>query len=226
MGRTTQARGVPPTPGEPTSGVDRPAHRPAAGQGRTGRRAGQSDTRSEIAHQARALFAEKGYDGASIRMIATAAGVDPALIAYFFGSKPQLFAEVLELPVDPGTVVPRVLAGPIEEIGTRLAALVIDVLDQPDPRNRVIALLRSASGNNEAAEAIRQRLTAEILEPIVHQLGVPDAELRAALVMSQVVGITVARHVVGLEVLTRVERDRLSNILARTLQRYLAGELE
>lgn len=196
------------------------------GSGRTGRRAGSSDTKSEIARQARTLFAEKGYDGASIRMIATASGVDPALVVYFFGSKAQLFAQVLELPLDPAAVVPRVLAGPLDQIGARLAAIVIGVLDDADTRNRVIALLRSASGNNDAAEAIRQRLTTDILQPIVHDLGVPEAELRAALVMSQISGLTVARHVIGLEVLKELERGRLMRILARTLQRYLAGDLE
>lgn len=197
-----------------------------AGNPRTGRRAGTSDTKSEIATQARILFAQKGYDGASIRMIATASEVDPALIAYFYGSKAQLFAQVLELPLDPGTVVPEVVAGPRGEIGARLAAVVLGVLDNPDARNRVVALLRSASGDNGAAEAIRQRLTTEILEPIVRELGVPDAELRAALVMSQVSGLTVARHVIGLPVLKDVERDRLSRILARTLQGYLTGDLD
>lgn len=159
-------------------------------------------------------------------MIATASGVDPALVAYFFGSKAQLFAEVLELPLDPATVVPRVLTGPRQEIGTRLAGVVIGVLDDADARHRVVGLLRSASGNNEAAEAIRQRLTTEILEPIVRELGVPDAELRAALVMSQISGLTVARHVIALDALTRIDTRRLAGILAGTLQRYLVGDLD
>lgn len=159
-------------------------------------------------------------------MIASAAGVDAALIPYFFGSKAELFAEVLELPLDPDSVVPMVLRGPRDQIGVRLAGVVIGVLDEVDARNRVIALLRSASGNNEAAEAIRQRLTTEILEPIVCDLGMPDAELRAAMVMSQISGLTIARHVIGLQALAEVDSNRLTSILAVTLQHYLTGSLD
>ena len=214
-------------PARRTGGVEHDASRRAPGGtgGRTGRRAGATTTRDEIAGHARRLFAERGYDGASIRMIATASGVDPALVAYFFGSKAQLFSEVLELPIDPGTVLPMVLTGPRDEIGARLAGIVTTVLDDPDGRSRVVALLRSASGNNEAAEVIRQRLTAEILEPVVQALGVPDAQLRAALVMSQVAGLTMAAHVVRLEALAGADPRRLTAILAGTLQRYLVGDL-
>ena len=193
---------------------------------RRGRRLGESTTRAAIAREARQLFAAKGYDGASIRMIAAASGVDAALIAYFFGSKAELFAEVLELPLDPASVVPMVLGGSREQIGARLAGVVLGVLEDVDARNRVVALLRSASGNNEAAGVIRQRLTSEILEPIVCGLGVPDAELRAAMVMSQISGLTVARHVIGLDALADVETKRLARILAITLQHYLTEDLD
>lgn len=193
---------------------------------RRGRRLGESTTRDVIAREARELFAHKGYDGASIRMIAAASGVDAALIAYFFGSKAELFAEVLELPMDPARVVPMVLGGSREQIGARLAGVVLGVLDDVDARNRVVALLRSASGNNEAAGVIRQRLTSEILEPIASGLGVPDAELRAAMVMSQISGLAVARHVIGLDALASVEAERLARIVAFTLQHYLIEDLD
>jgi AcrR family transcriptional regulator len=65
---------------------------------RMGRRPGATDTREEIAVAARSLFAELGYERASFRRIATAAGVDPALVVHFYGSKENLFREVMALP--------------------------------------------------------------------------------------------------------------------------------
>ena len=74
--------------------------------GRTGRRPGSSDTRSVILAAARSRFAEVGFDKASIRSIAAAAGVDSALVHHYFGTKHDLFVEVVALPV------PNALKGP------------------------------------------------------------------------------------------------------------------
>ena len=87
-------------------------------------------------------------------------------------------------------------------------------------------MIRSASSQSEAAELVRERLTRQLLMPIATRLGAADAELRASLVMSQVVGFTFARHLVGLEVLTQSERATLEAPLAHTFQHYLTGNLD
>ncbi len=75
---------------------------------RTGRRPGNQDTREAILAAARQAFAEKGFDGASIRQIATGAGVDPALVHHYFGTKDQLFLDTMQVPFDPSVmIVPR-----------------------------------------------------------------------------------------------------------------------
>ena len=82
---------------------------PSAGPGgarHAGRRAGESGTREAILAAARAQFADHGYDGATIRTIAAAAGVDPALVHHFHGSKEKLFAAAMRLPSLPGTPPP------------------------------------------------------------------------------------------------------------------------
>ncbi|URN08979.1 TetR/AcrR family transcriptional regulator [Actinomadura madurae] len=84
-------------------------------RGRTrgpGRRPGPTETREKILAEARDLFAEKGYDGASLRAIARAAGVDPALVHHFFGNKEGVFIEAMRFPVDPAVVLPQILAAP------------------------------------------------------------------------------------------------------------------
>ncbi len=79
--------------------------------GRSGRRPGNPDTREAILGAARSAFAERGFDKASIRAIASAAEVDPALVHHYFGTKDQLFLAAMEAPIDPAQLLPDVLAG-------------------------------------------------------------------------------------------------------------------
>ncbi|HEY0689801.1 MAG TPA: helix-turn-helix domain-containing protein, partial [Kribbella sp.] len=98
---------------------------------RTGRRPGKQDTREAILFAAREAFAERGYDAASIRVIAAAAGVDPALVHHYFGTKDQLFLDAMRVPVDPTMVIPMVLAGGIDGVGERLVRNLLTVWDSP-----------------------------------------------------------------------------------------------
>lgn len=205
---------------------DRRPGSPVSSAPRTpGRRSGPSTTREEILAAARAQFAVRGFEGASLRAIAKEADVDAGLIAYFFGSKQGLFREALALPFDPQVVLPAILEGDREQVGERLARLVATTLEDPDARSRLLGLLRSASVGNQAAEMIRRRVTEELLEPIAAQLGVEDAAFRAGLAFSQIVGMTTARHLVGIEVLAQASSESLVQALAPTLQRYLTGAL-
>lgn len=190
-----------------------------------GRRAGTSTTRAEILAAARTHFAEDGYDGTSLRAIGATAGVDAALISYFFGSKQDLFLAALELPFDPAEVLPGILAGDPDLVGHRLATLMATVLGSDELRPRILGLIRSAARENAAAELIRQRLVRELLVPLAEHLGSEDAELRASLAMSQVAGIALARHVIGLPALAAADPDELVRLVGPTLQRYLAGSL-
>src|SRR5262249_41420385 len=86
----------------PPAGVTRP---PVKTGRRTGRRPGPADSREAILTAARREFGARGFDGATVRAIATAAGVDPALVMYFFGSKEQLFLAAIELGLRPGEAI-------------------------------------------------------------------------------------------------------------------------
>ncbi|MEC3996471.1 TetR family transcriptional regulator [Actinacidiphila sp. DG2A-62] len=196
-----------------------------ASRRRAGRPAGESRTREDILAAARVRFAETGYDRTSLRGVAAAAGVDVALVSHYFGSKQRLFAEAAELPVDPAEAVPRVLSGPREEIGRRLAERVLDVLGTPEGQRRVVALIRAAASEEDAAAIVRERITRELLMPLATGLGLPDAPLRAALMTTQVVGLVMSRHIVQVDPLPGTDRAVLVDALAPTLQRYLAGDL-
>ena len=113
--------------------------------GRTGRRAGDSGTREAILAASRKRFAEHGYDGATIRGIAADAGVDPALVHHFFGSKERLFAAAMRLPVVPGELIAAALAagpGPGDSLGEHLVRTVLRVWDVHEIRDILLGVLR------------------------------------------------------------------------------------
>lgn len=193
---------------------------------RAGRRPGTSQTRQLILDTARRHFAELGYDRTTLRGIAAAAEVDVALVSHFFSGKQRLFAEAAALPYDPAVVLSRLLAGPREQIGRRLADQVLDLIEAPASRGQLIALIRAAASEEEAAQLIRERINRELLVPLAAGLGSPDAPLRAALTGSQVVGLVMARHIVGIDPLPGTGREQLAAAVAPTLQRYLTGPLD
>ena len=192
---------------------------------RTGRRPGTTDTRERILAAARARFADDGYAGATIRAIATDADVDPALVHHYFGPKTQLFAAVLELPIDLGTIVAALVDGPRDQLGERMVWTFLGAWDTDAGRTRLRALLRGALTEEHAAQALRDFLLDAILGPVTHALALPDADLRATLAASQLVGMGVVRYVVEVEPLASADPATLVAAYAPTLQRYLAGDL-
>jgi AcrR family transcriptional regulator len=195
--------------------------------GRTGRRKGHGDTRTEILVAARAAFAEKGFDGASMRTIAAGAGVDAALVHHYFGTKEQLFLATVDVPVDPGDFVPAALAGDDEHIGERVVRMFLSVWDDPRTGPPLIALVRTSLQHDWSARMLREFLTAQILRRIVERLDLPptEAPIRAALTASQMIGLGLTRYLLKVEPLAHAEIDDVVRWIAPTIQRYLTGEL-
>jgi len=199
------------------AGTSRPAH--------SGRRPGTSDTRATTLGAARAIFAERGYDGTTIRAVALRAGVDPALVHHYFGSKQQLFVAAMELPVDLEADVPRVLAGPPDELGRRIAGFVLDLWELPATRPLLLGLVRSATTDPVAAAMLRGVLEDGPFAALARATNRPDADLRATLVGSQLIGLAMARYIVKVEPMASLPRETLVDAIGPTLQRYLVGEL-
>ncbi len=192
---------------------------------RSGRRPGESSTRKGILEAARGSFAEHGYDRATIRDIASHAEVDPALVIHYFGSKEALFTEALQLPVQPGEVLSRGMAAGPDQIGATVVRAFLESWEPPESRVRLMAMLRSALTNDAAMGMIRDLLVREVFGPITETLGVPDAQLRATLVGSQLIGLSVMRYVGHIEPLASATVDDLVAALGPTVQRYLTGDL-
>jgi AcrR family transcriptional regulator len=188
---------------------------------RRGRRPAGEDTRAAILDAARGEFSAKGYDASSMRGIARLAEVDPALVHHYFDGKAVLFVEAMSLPVNPSVLIETILAGPREQVGEGLARTFFNVWDSPQGRERLVALIRSAVSNDDAARMLREFLAREIFGKVAVSVGVPQPQLRAGLAAAQLMGVAMMRYVIGFEPLVSASSDEIVDIVAPTLQRYL-----
>ncbi len=192
---------------------------------RTGRRPGISGSREAILAAARSSFADQGYDGTTIRGIARHAGVDPALVRHYFGTKEQLFAAALEFPFEPAAVLPTVLGDGLEGAGERLVRFLVTTLETPAGRAPLLAILRSAVRYERAATMLRGFIGREVVTRVAREIALSDPELRATLVGSQLVGLVMVRYVVRVEPLASADPETVVQAVGPTIQRYLTGDL-
>jgi AcrR family transcriptional regulator len=197
---------------------------------RTGRRPGKQDTREVILAAAREVFAERGYDGASIRAIATSAGVDPALVHHYFGTKEQLFIATVRPPINPAELIPKIIGGgPVDQLGERLAEGFLSVWEHPVSGPAFEALLRGAFTSRLSARLVREFFAVQILRRAIQNLGTtiaPDEiPLRVTLVASQLFGLAMIRYIFKFEPLASTPRPVVVAAVAPNLQRYLTGDV-
>ncbi|WP_371617270.1 TetR family transcriptional regulator [Streptomyces sp. NBC_00454] len=206
--------------------MTQPAQRPRRGPGRP--RQDEADdgpgTQERIRLAARSEFAARGYDKTSVRGIAKAAGVDPALVHHYFGSKDDLFAAAIELTMEPALVIPQILGSGPEGIGERLARYFLGIWENPVSRAPLLAVIRSALTHEAAAAVLRRLILRRVLERVAAELNVPDPTFRAELAASHMIGIAVLRYVVQVEPLASADPERIVALVAPTLQRYLTEE--
>ncbi|MFD4583427.1 TetR family transcriptional regulator [Streptomyces sp. NPDC058423] len=190
--------------------------RPARTEAETG-----PGARERILEAARTEFAERGYDKTSVRGIAKAAGVDPALVHHYFGTKDEVFAAAIEVSFEPALVVPAILGEGKDGVGERLARYFIGVWENPVTRAPLLAILRSALTHEAAAKVLRGFVLRRMLERIAADLDVPDPKFRAELAASHMIGIAILRYVIQVEPLATVDPEEIVAMVAPTLQRYL-----
>lgn len=161
----------------------------APGPARTrGRPPGNPPTRASIVSAARTLFLERGYRATTLRAVAGAAGVDAALIAYHFGSKKGLFADVMQFQCANALAVDEVLGGDPATLPGRLIDAVTGLWEDADFR-------RLTTGGDEATEVIREYLERELLARLVEFLGGRDATARATAVVTILGGLVYTRYI-------------------------------
>ncbi|GAB3611229.1 TetR family transcriptional regulator [Humibacter ginsengiterrae] len=191
----------------------------------SGRRPGKSTTRQELLDAAREVFADRGVDGATTREIAQRAGVDPAMIAHYFGSKGGLFEAVTALQVDPRQVVQPVLDASPEDAARQLLTALLRVWDAH--ASVLSAVLRSATRNKALAAQVRLFILERAVHPVTARFSSdPDeVDVRAALLASQITGLALTRYVLRWEPLASADPEWIVDHIGPTVQAYLTAPL-
>jgi AcrR family transcriptional regulator len=192
---------------------------------RPGRPPGSSDTRDRILVSARELFARNGIDKTSIRAIASGAGVDSALVHHYFGTKQQLFAAAIHIPIDPMLVIGPMRETPVEDLGLTLPSLLLPLWDS-ELGSGFIATLRSLLAGNEVS-LVRSFLQEVISVEVGNRVDRPpgSGKIRVQFVASQLVGVVMARYILELEPFKSLPVQQIAETIAPNLQRYLTGDL-
>ena len=203
-------------PGDGANGADAPRRR--------GRRPGGTDTRAELLDAARVEFAQRGYEGATVRVIADRAGVDPAMVNHWFGGKEALFSEALQLPVNPAEVMTAIMPGDPERLGERIVGQFLAIWDQTGG-GPMATILRSIASHDDAARMLREFIGNVMVKRVVAAVAPDRPDLRAGLVGSQLFGMGLVRYVLKLEPLASADHATVIGAVAPNLQRYLTGPL-
>ncbi len=187
-----------------------------------GRRPGHADTRRGILEAALDLFSEFGYDKVSLRSVARAADVDPALIHHYFESKADLFARaVLDLDFNAEQQLHDILEGPVETIGERAVAAFLDTWEAPGAKERFTAMFRASVNDEGVRRPLIEFLCREIFIKVAQHLGHADATARANFAVSTLLGLVMARDILELPLLVTMKRAELARGLGRALQQHL-----
>ncbi len=192
-----------------------------------GRRPGDSGTKEQILDAARDLFAEVGFERATIRAIAKRARVDPALVHHYFGTKDDLLVAALQLPVDPVVLFAGIGTeqGDDTGVGQTIVRRVLALWDDADTRAPLLALLRTAVSHERAAAALGELFANTLLAQVETLADRQDASVRAALVASHIGGLVIGRYVLRLPPLAGARPDEIAGIVGPVLDHYLSGDL-
>ncbi len=205
------------------------------GAGQRGRRAGDSGTSEAILEAARGQFAGHGYRGATIRAIAGVAGVDPALVHHFYGTKEALFAAAMRMPVVPSQALAAALAEtPGRPRGEHLVRTALTLWESDGIRETFEGLLRSAVTSDQAAGMLREFIADSILGTIARVSGLTPAgasdseevRYRVAMVATQMLGLALTRLVLRLPMVASASVDELAATIGPSVERYLTGDID
>jgi AcrR family transcriptional regulator len=189
------------------------------------RRGANGDARGDIIRAAKQCFAAKGYDRATMREIGLLANVDPSLIVHYFGSKEALFAESVIIDVPDLNIPSRLAAVPPERWGMTLADIFVNIADNNEWFKTLIGVLRAAASEPKAAEMVAQIFRTAIIDKFV-LLGVSNANQRATMLVSLMIGVAVTGHIVGLDQFITAPPELRRALMAACIQPILTGPID
>lgn len=187
---------------------------------RAGRRSGPTTTPEQILDAARELFAERGYQSATVRAIAERADVNSALIHHYFASKEKLYVAALRMPLNPADAIVALLdGGPREEFAERLVRFFVRSWRDPQTGPRLQAFARSAIGSAQGATSARQLIEDVVLTRAAQAIGVPP--LRVATALTHLIGLMIGATIIGVEPLASASEDELVALVTPAIAYYL-----
>jgi len=192
-----------------------------------GRRPGNADTRGEIVEAAKRVFADRGYDGTSLRGVAREAGVDPALVHHYFDGKAALFVAAMALPFDPRQVKEHA-AGP-EYSGSRTIEGFLTMWDLAEGTGSSFASCLSAmAASSNVADAMREFVNERVWSVLRHNDGETEAlrRRRTAMVSSQLMGLAFARYILRVAPMSTASPKQIGRWVGPTLDRYVKEPIE
>jgi AcrR family transcriptional regulator len=184
-----------------------------------------ASTKDAILDAAMASFTEKGYAGTTIRGVARTAGVDPALVMHFFGTKDGLFEASLRHGGLPLRGLQEAIEGDADGLGERLLTRYLALWEDPVIGARLHAVLSAAASSPAAAALLKEFVTHEVLQPISKELGVDHPQTRGLLAGSHLIGLAFTRYVLKIGPIADLDRAELIACAAPAIQRYLTGDL-
>ncbi len=186
----------------------------------TGKLLRSQPTRDRILHEARRLFAEQGYERTTVRAVAAAAEINPAMVMRYYGSKEELFALAARIDLR----VPDLTAIPAERRGEALVAHFLDQWEGPGAGDELPALLRAAATH----EAARQRIIEVIAAQAAPLIGAASSsgcrDERVGLVVTQIAGLAMSRYVLRHPLVVALSRDTIIRNVGDVVQHYMTAE--
>ncbi|MFZ1996867.1 MAG: TetR family transcriptional regulator [Solirubrobacteraceae bacterium] len=177
-------------------------------------------TRRTILDAARNAFAARGYEQTTIRAVAAQAGIDASMVMRYFGSKAGLFAAAATIDLDP----PDLGSAPPRRRGEVLVRHFVARWERDPSEDMLVFLLRTAVTNESVAEQLQMTFDRMIVGPLV-SLEYADAQRRAALIGSQLMGLGLCRYILRLQPLASLSTDEVVAGVAPTIQRYLTRSI-
>ena len=187
-----------------------------------GRRAGHPETKELIRNAARERFVTDGYSNSSMRSIAADAGVDVALVSYYFGSKRGLFTAAMSLKINPAEMVEAVLEGDPETLPARMLGGMLAVWDDPASGPPLHALLTAAASDPAVGRLAADMVQREIITPLAGAIGGEHAVERAAAFAAQMSGILTSRYLLRIEPIASMTAHDIVTALEPSLARTLS----
>lgn len=165
---------------------------------------------------ARRVFADVGYERATIRSIAAAAGVDKSSVIQYFGTKQELFREAVHWDIP----VAELVTADVGETATNFARGMLAAW-AADPDSPMAVLLRTSMTSEDAAELLRTHITAQAIDAVAATIDAPDARLRAALASAVLMGVASQRYLLRMPDLHNADTDDILRLLTPLLQLLL-----